>query len=126
MTGDTILHIGYDPVLTELRQQVLERAGYRVSNVLDNNALRERFPSDPVDAVVIGSGGTYEERMEAATWVRQNMPGVPTLVMCASPDEEFPPGVFSFLPDTARDWLIAVDSIIEKSRRDARARAARR
>ena len=126
MAEETIFHIGYDPVLTELRQQVLERAGYRVISVIGNEDLRASDRSLSVDAVVVGSGGTFDERIDAIAWVRENLPGVPLLAMCAAPEEVFPPGVSSFLADTVRDWLIAVDSILEKARRDARARAAQR
>lgn len=126
MPGETILHVGYDPVLTELRQQVLEREGYRVITVLGNDAARSEAYTVGPDAIVIGSGGDYHERLEIAVWMRDHLPGVPMLAMCAAPNEEFPPGVSAFLGDTVRDWLIAVESIIERSRREARARAAQR
>jgi len=124
MPGETILHIGYDPLLTELRQQVLERAGYCVITLLGNAAVRAEAKMVAADAIVIGSGGDYQERLEIALWLREHVRGVPVLVMSAAADEEFPPGISKFLADTARDWLIAVDSIIEKARRDTRARAA--
>ena len=126
MAGETILHVGYDPALTELRQQVLERSGYHVISLLGNDAARATAQSITPDAIVIGSGGDYHERLEIALWVREKMRAVPLLVMCASPDEEFPPGISPFLGDTVRDWLVAVDSMVEKSRREARARVAQR
>lgn len=125
MAREIILHVGYDPALTELRQQVLERAGYSVVTLLGNDAACSGAKAANPDAIVIGSGGDYHERLDVAAWFHDNMPGVPLLVMCVAPDEAFPPGVVTFLGDTARDWLIALDSLIEKSRRDARARAAR-
>jgi DNA-binding response OmpR family regulator len=126
MARKIILHVGYDPVLTELRQQVLERAGYSAVMLLGNDAVRSGAKAANPDAIVIGSGGDYHERFELAAWLRHNMPGVPLLVMVVRPDEVFPPGIVTFLGDTARDWLIALDNVLEKSRRDARARAAQR
>ena len=125
MAGETILHIGYDPVLTELRQHILERAGYRVLTLLGNDAARSGAKATNPEAIVVGSGGDYHERLEVAAWLLDNMPGLPVLVMRVTPDEEFSPSIVTFFGDTARDWLIAVDSLVEKSRRDGRAQAAR-
>ncbi len=126
MAGETILHIGYDPALTELREGVLQRGGYQVITLLGNDAVRSGASGMSPDAIIVGSGGDYHERLEIAEWLLDHMPGVPLLVMSAAATEEFPPGVVAFLADTARDWLVAVDSIIEKARRNARTRAVQR
>lgn len=113
MAGETILHIGYDSVLTDLRNGVLERGGYRVVSLLGNDSVRESAKSIGADLIVIGSGGRYEDRFEIAEWLTANLPGTRVLAMCASPDEVFPQGTFQFYGDTPRDWLIAVESVLK-------------
>lgn len=116
MAGETILHIGYDSVLLELRNAVLARARYHVISLLGNDAVRQSAKNAEVDLVVIGSGGHYAERREIAAWLTENLPGTRVLAMCLSPDERFPDGVFQFYGDTPRDWLIAVESTLERRR----------
>lgn len=118
MAGETILHIGYDPELLELRNGVLQRGEYLVLSLLGNEAVRESAKSIKADLIVIGSGGTYEERVEIAQWLSDNIHDTRVLVMCASPDESYPPGIFHFYGDTPRDLLIAVDSMLHTPRRE--------
>lgn len=114
MTGDTVLHIGYDSLLIELRERVLERGGYRVASALGNQAARESAKSHRPMLVVIGSGGHYGDRAEIAAWLLENLPGTPVLVMCAAPDEQFPDGVVQFYGDTPNDWLVALQTLLHK------------
>jgi hypothetical protein len=115
LVGETILHIGYDSVLTELREGVLTRARYCVVSVLGNEAGRESVASLQPDLVVIGSGGHYEDRLAMATWLAENSPQTCVLAMCAAPEEQFPESVQQFYGDTPSDWLAAVDSLLKKT-----------
>jgi len=112
MAGETILHIGYDSVLLELRDSVLRRGDYQVISSLGNASARQAGQTVRADIAVIGSGGTYSERLEMAVWLRKNLPGIPVIAMAVSPDEEFPDGVVLFYGRTPEDWLIAIERVL--------------
>jgi len=114
VAGETILHVGYDSVLTEVREGVLKRARYRVVSVIGNQAGRDSAISLHPDLIVIGSGGRYEDRFAMAKWLTENLPAIRVLVMCAAPDEQFPEGVLQFYGNTPHDWLVAVKSLLKK------------
>jgi DNA-binding response OmpR family regulator len=116
MAGETILHVGYDHELTELREGILQRSGYRVVSLLGNDQVRDSAKEVMADVIVIGSGGQYQERVEITDWLLENVPGTPILAMCAAAQEQYPKGVFPFYGDTARDWLIAVESVLLQRR----------
>jgi CheY-like chemotaxis protein len=54
MAGETILHIGYDSVLMQVREAALERHGYHVVSVKGNEAAM-RIANDGADLVVVGA-----------------------------------------------------------------------
>jgi DNA-binding response OmpR family regulator len=115
MAGETILHIGYDPVLIEVREAVLERHGYQVVSIRGNEAAK-RTANDGVDLVIVGNGGRLGERTEIVNWLVKNWPKVPVLVMRASEDESFPEATVEFIGDTPNEWI----TVIEKTIRSAK------
>ena len=112
MARETILHIGYDSVLTEVRNGVLARGGYSVLTVIGNAHAREIAHKSNPDLIVIGSGGDYDERLRMAEWLQGNMEGARILAMCTTPEERFPERVVHFCGDTPREWLLAVESVL--------------
>ena len=107
MAGEKILHVGYDSMLIEVREAVLRRYGYSVFTVEANEAAKQ-FPVENVDLVIVGNGGTLEERREIVTWFATHRPGVPVLVMRAGVEESFPEATVEFIGDTPQDWIQSI------------------
>lgn len=122
MAGETILHIGYDSILMQVRESVLERHGYHVVTVKGNEAAM-RIANDAADLVVIGNGGRFEERAQMVKWLSEHWPRVPILAMTASETERFPQASLVFSGDTPNDLAAAVQRLLV-SYKKSRARKA--
>ena len=111
MAGETILHIGYDSVLLQVREAALERHGYHVVSVKGNEAAM-RIANDGADLVVVGNGGTFEQRSEMVKWLAEHWPRLPMLAMTASDTERFPQASLVFSGDTPNDLAAAVQRLL--------------
>ena len=116
MAGERILHVGYDPVLTELREGVLGRNGYEVVSAIGNEAAK-RAAEDSFDLVIIGNGGTVEERAEIVKWFAKRRIKLPVLVMRAGPDEHFPQATVEFIGATPEDWISSIRRAVQSKKR---------
>ncbi len=116
MAGETILHISYDAVLQELRESVLERHGYHVVSVTGNEA-GQRLANSAADLVIVGNGGSFEERMEMVKWLVQNLPQVPVVVMSTSEEELYPSPVVVFLGNTPTELAATVQRALVSHKR---------
>jgi DNA-binding NtrC family response regulator len=111
MAGETILHIGYDSVLMQVRETVLERHGYHVVTVKGNEAAM-RIANDGADLVVVGNGGTFEQRSEIVNWLAEHWPSLPILVMTVGDGERYPEASLVFAGDTPNDLAAAVQRLL--------------
>jgi DNA-binding NtrC family response regulator len=111
MAGETILHVAYDSLLKELRESALERHGYRVVSVVGNEAAK-RIASGAADLVVIGNGGSLEERLEMVKWLAEYWPQVAVIVMSADERERYPQGAVVFQGDTPNDLVTLVQRVL--------------
>ena len=116
MAGETILHVAYDSLLMELRESALERHGYRVVSVIGNEAAK-RIASAAADVVVIGNGGSLEQRLEMVKWLAENWPQVAVIVMSADERERYPQGAVVFQGDTPNDLVTLVQRVIVSHRK---------
>ena len=111
MAGETILHVAYDSLLMEVRESALERHGYRVVSVMGNEAAK-RIASPAADMVVIGNGGSLDERVEMVKWLAENWPEVAVIVMSADERERYPQGTVVFQGDTPNDLVTLVQRVL--------------
>jgi CheY-like chemotaxis protein len=111
MAGETILHIGYDAMLIELRESVLERHGYTVVSVNGNEAAK-RIANDAADLVIVGNSGRPDERLEMVSWLATNWPQLPVIAMTVDERERYPHGTVVFLGDTPNDLISVVQRVL--------------
>ncbi len=111
MAGETILHVAYDSLLMEVRESALERHGYRVVSVMGNEAAK-RLASPAADLVIIGNGGSLEERIEIVKWLAEHWPQVAVIVMTADERERYPQGTVVFQGDTPNDLVTLVQRVV--------------
>jgi len=112
MAGEKILHVGYDSLLIELREAVLHRHGFSVVTVKGNEAAKQTAP-DSFDLVIVGNGGTLEQRQDIVSWFAERWPNLPILVMHAAAEEEFPGATVEFIGDTPQDWIVSIRRAID-------------
>ena len=111
MAGETILHVAYDSLLLEVRESALERHGYHVVSVMGNEAAK-RIVSPAADMVIIGNGGSLDERTEMVNWLAENWPQIAVVVMIADERERYPDGAVVFQGDTPNDLVTLVQRVI--------------
>ena len=111
MAGETILHVAYDALLLEVRESALERHGYHVTSVIGNEAAK-RIVSAAADLVVVGNGGSLEERLDMVKWLTENWPQVAVIVMSADERERYPQGTVVFQGDTPNDLVTLVQRVL--------------
>ena len=111
MAGETILHVAYDSLLMEMRESALERHGYHVVSVIGNEAAK-MIASPAADLVIIGNGGSLEERIAMVKWLAENWPQVAVVVMSADERERYPHGTIVFQGDTPNDLVTLVQRVI--------------
>ncbi len=112
MSGPSIFHVGYDSALIEIREAVLHRAGYRVHSVKGNDEAMRVASQLDADLVIIGNGGTFDERAEIVNWLAQNLPNLPILVMRVSKTESYPGSTVEFIGDTPNEWLQTIEKTV--------------
>ena len=111
MAGETILHVAYDSILLKLRESAMERGGYHVVSVEGNEAAK-KLVNDAADAVVVGNGGSFEERLEMVQWLNETWPQIPAVVMSVSEEERYPQPAIVFHGHTPNDLVALVQRVI--------------
>jgi len=112
MAGETILHVGYDSMLIEIREGVLRRAGYHILSVKGSDEAKRVSAEVEADLIIIGNGGRPDERGEIVDWLARKLPGIPILVMRVSNEETYPGATVEFIGNTPSQWLQTIEKTL--------------
>lgn len=77
----TVLHLGYDSLLSEARAHVLENAGYRVLDASDVAAAQRFCRGMTVDLLIVCHSVPPEDAEAVIAETRKRRPHVPVLVV---------------------------------------------
>jgi hypothetical protein len=117
--GKTILLASVDPVLTDLKTRLLERAGYRVIVATTVSDITRRGPIHRIDLVLIGSSLTPEEKRRFWAESRDYCGLVLELYRDGLPELMDDTRAYIHHPLTSVDFLEAVQAVLTNHKNTA-------
>lgn len=82
-SGRSVLAVSHDPHVQQIRNMVLESAGYKVLAALDQEEALRLLKEHEVDLVVLGHSIPLQERLLLAHLIKKYRPKVKILVLHA-------------------------------------------
>ncbi len=121
----TILVVDDDPDMRTLLRNILEGAGYEVSEAVDGEDAVDLMSENPCDVALLDIAMPGASGLEVLSWITENAPGVCPVMVTASVDvstaiEAMKLGAYDYLtkPFSSRDVLNKINVSIMRKDKD--------
>lgn len=109
--GAQVLQIAYNLALGRAREMALADFGFSVTSVIGNSEARRLLSGGAAfDVFFVGWSGTYDERCEIVSWLKERWPATPVVAIHDRLRAPIPGANVSATHDSPGQWLAAVES----------------
>ena len=110
-----IFQVGYDPMLSRLREMLLLQEGFAVTSVCGNAEARRLLAQEAAfDAFLVGWSTTHAEREAIVLWLKQRWPKIPVVAIQDWFQGAIPGADLTASHNTPEEWLAAVQTATRK------------